>query len=513
MVIAVAAPVAAHATEWVDGDVFVGQSNGQYLVFANDGTLKETLNVGTGVLGGCAFNNANVLHIAAETNDEVVRFLSPHPHTRQSPDLTAAGNAPQSVAFARDGQFYVGSGNLTSSLRRFNGAGSLQIPIMNPASSASLIDLASDQRTLFYTTQGSTGNTATRAVHRFDVVANTNLPDLVDLGTPLGDLKLLPPGDGSGGLIVSQDDTIKRLNAAGQVIRTYDAPGQDSWYGIALDPDGRSFWAQNATPGNVFRFNIESGAIDRGPLPTAQRAFGLCVLGTRTAALDNAAPRITLASPAANATFTQGADVRASFTCTDDVNGTGVASCAGTVANGARIDTSTVGTQTFQVNARDNAGNTASRTVTYTVAEPPPPPAPPAAPATPPAPPAPPAARLVERIQVTLSSDFDRPGARSTRLTRLDVKEIPAGSTLRVSCDPPGSKACPAKTLTRRNVRGTVKLRSFRKAFRAGTVIQARVTKPNAVGAVKLLRIRASKRPTFDTRCLPPGASRFERCA
>jgi hypothetical protein len=505
-----AAPVAAHASEWQDGDVFVGQSTGQYLVFANDGVQKETLTVGGGITGSCAFNNSGLLHIASEGADEVARFLSPHPHVRQ-PDLGNTGDRPESVAFARDGSLLVGSDPSIAgpSLRKF--ASGATIPrVLDPEHAASLIDLSSDQRTLFYTSLGTTGTTA---IHRYDVAAEDDLPDLVNLGAPaLGDLKLLPPGDGSGGLIVAHDTTIKRLDAAGALVKTYDAPGADNWYGIALDPDGRSFWAQNSTPGNVFRFNIETGAVDRGPLPTAQRAFGICVQGTRTAALDNAPPQVSIASPLNNATFTQGADVRASFSCADDANGTGIASCAGPVPSGQRIDTGTVGPQTFEVVARDNAGNTARRAVSYTVtAPPPPPPAPPAAPAGPPTPPAP-TALPPERIQVTMSFGFDKPGRRSTRLNLLEVKSIPRGSTLRVTCDPPGRSACPARAVTRRDVRGTVKLRSFRKAFRAGTVVEARVTKPNAVGAVKLLRIRAGKRPTLATRCLPPGAARAQRC-
>jgi hypothetical protein len=513
LAVTAAAPTAAQASDWLDGDVFVGQSTGAFAIFANDGTLKDTITIGGGITGSCAFNNSGVLHFASEGGDEIARFRTPHPHVRET-DLINAGDRPQSVAFARDGSLFVGSDPSISgpSLRKFASGGSTTPRILDPEHSASLIDLASDQRTLFYTSQGSTGTTA---IHRYDVVAETDLPDLVDLGTPaLGDLKLLSPGDGSGGLIVAHDTTIKRLSSTGAVVKTYDAPGMDNWHGIALDPDGRSFWAQNSTPGNVFRFNIETGAVDRGPLPTAQRAFGICVQGTRTAALDNAPPRVSIASPLGSATFTQGEDVRASFSCADDANGTGIASCAGTVANGQRIATGTVGPQTFQVTARDNAGNTASRTVAYTVAAPPPPPPPPP-PAAPTAPPAPPAltAPPLERIQVTLSSDFDDPGRRTTKLTRLDVKDIPRGSTLRVTCDPPGARACPARALTRRDVRGTVKLRTFRKAFRAGTVIQARVTKPNAVGAVKLLTIRAGKRPAFATRCLPPGASRFQRCA
>ena len=136
-------------------------------------------------------------------------------------------------------------------------------------------------------------------MHRYDVAAGADLPDFADLGGTerIADVKLLPPGDGSGGAIVAQTTTIKRVNGSGDVVASYDRPGADTWFGIALDPDGQSFWAQTTAPGSVFRFNIASGAVDRGPLAAAGSAFGICVKGTRTAAIDNAAPSISISTP------------------------------------------------------------------------------------------------------------------------------------------------------------------------------------------------------------------------
>ena len=48
--------------------------------------------------------------------------------------------------------------------------------------------------------------------------------------------------------------------------------------------------------------------------------------------------------------------------------GQGLATCTGTVANGAAIDTSSMGTKSFVVTASDAVGNTSSTTVSYTVA-------------------------------------------------------------------------------------------------------------------------------------------------
>ena len=57
---------------------------------------------------------------------------------------------------------------------------------------------------------------------------------------------------------------------------------------------------------------------------------------------------------------------RDNFSCNDGT-GVGVASCVGTVANGAAINTSTLGAKTFTVTATDLEGKVGTKTVTYTV--------------------------------------------------------------------------------------------------------------------------------------------------
>ena len=80
---------------------------------------------------------------------------------------------------------------------------------------------------------------------------------------------------------------------------------------------------------------------------------------------DLTAPIISITAPTAT-TYLLNQPVTAAYTCTDD--GSGVASCVGTVPSGSPIDTASVGTKTFTVTATDNAGNSSTQTVTYTVA-------------------------------------------------------------------------------------------------------------------------------------------------
>jgi hypothetical protein len=82
---------------------------------------------------------------------------------------------------------------------------------------------------------------------------------------------------------------------------------------------------------------------------------------------DRGEPTISLASPADGAVYTLGQSVTAAYSCADQAGGSGVAVCEGTVPNGSKIDTSSFGAHSFEVHAVDGAGNSATRTVTYSV--------------------------------------------------------------------------------------------------------------------------------------------------
>jgi uncharacterized UPF0146 family protein len=86
-----------------------------------------------------------------------------------------------------------------------------------------------------------------------------------------------------------------------------------------------------------------------------------------TVAQDVMPPTITITSPTNGAVYTLGQPVAASYSCA--APGDQVIECAGPVANGANIDTGSLGTKTFTVNATNSHGNSSSQTVTYTVVQ------------------------------------------------------------------------------------------------------------------------------------------------
>jgi hypothetical protein len=80
--------------------------------------------------------------------------------------------------------------------------------------------------------------------------------------------------------------------------------------------------------------------------------------------VDEKAPSITINAPT-QSTYLLNQAVAANYSCAD--GGSGVATCAGTVASGSNINTASPGAKTFTVTATDNVGNGASKGVNYTV--------------------------------------------------------------------------------------------------------------------------------------------------
>src|SRR5262249_37283354 len=76
-------------------------------------------------------------------------------------------------------------------------------------------------------------------------------------------------------------------------------------------------------------------------------------------------PVATVTTPANGAVYTRDQSIPTQFSCADNDT---VASCTGPVANGAPLDTATLGDHTFAVTARDAAGHESTTTSRYTVA-------------------------------------------------------------------------------------------------------------------------------------------------
>jgi hypothetical protein len=276
----------AIAGGWAAGDVFIGVSSGQYRVYDNAGVFKETLDTGLGgvVTGGTFEEGQGLLYTTEFTLSRVLVFAGVHPHAIvQTIDTTAdGGNQAESVAIGPTGRVYVGH-QASPAILEYDANGSFLAAhaVSTDLAGPDELDLAADGHTMFYTSNG-------QRVMRYDVTTGTQLSDFAQLpgNQYAGPLRLLPPFDGSAGLIVSQNSDVKRLDAAGVVVQTYGAPGESGWFALDLDPNGTSFWAASMTTSNVYRFSVATGAVEVGPIhpgPGLGTIFGLIVIGGGTA--------------------------------------------------------------------------------------------------------------------------------------------------------------------------------------------------------------------------------------
>ncbi len=102
----------------------------------------------------------------------------------------------------------------------------------------------------------------------------------------------------------------------------------------------------------------------KNPGPNEDRYF--TYRATLAKVPDSTPPVVKLGSSINGATYLQDDVARAKFSCTDR-GGSGLKKCRGTTPFHDRLDTRSIGAHTVTVTAADSAGNTTSRTATYTV--------------------------------------------------------------------------------------------------------------------------------------------------
>jgi len=281
-----------NTVDWVVGDAFVGISNGSYQIWhsanptANSPTynLVQTINDGTanggitngGATAGCGFDLGYRFFGTNSTNTLVDRYANDNGVNNQSivQQIPHGPNSPatlsQSVAHDAGKNLYIGYAGGASA-----GFGTIEqwAKDTNPASSTfglyvfvqgfsvpvdntfgpGWIDLAKDGVTIFYTSHGRTIRTFNTATQTAAVYA--------DLGSTSGTLfaiRILPPGDGSAGVLVADQSNVKLVTAAG-VGQKFNFGGNNNLQALSLDPlIPTAFWVGDASTNNFIRFDPAS---------------------------------------------------------------------------------------------------------------------------------------------------------------------------------------------------------------------------------------------------------------
>ena len=294
---------------WNSGDLFVAVGDGQYKVYDNTGSYKQTISDGVvsegpgGFTTGCAFDNAGNLYTTNFSNTKVVKFDGSTGTHGVLQVIDAGATFPysssassESITFSSNGDFFVGHADGDKDIQRYNAAGVIQqkFNVTTDDRGSDWIDLAADQSTIYYTSEG-------RRILRYNITTG-QLTDFATLPSegeseeeeygPAFAMRLLranSPGENPG-LLVADSQDIKRLDGSGEVVQDYDVEGQDHWFALTLDPDDITFWAADSVTGMVYRFNITSGETVGDPIDTdlgegsTTGLFGLCIKGGRGAA-------------------------------------------------------------------------------------------------------------------------------------------------------------------------------------------------------------------------------------
>ena len=293
--------------EFEVGDIFLGTKAGGIQWYKPDGTFIKNLNSGVSgytpgsIMTGGAFGLDKNLYM---TNYDSLRIsFATHPNVAgiskynnfgqfiqgwrdgfdcAIPQVNGLCMVPESVTVDKENHIYVGGavyGSATfgqpnpsedkyDDVRKFDSKGNL-IDKYDVDTSSDQIELGSDQCTLFYTSESE----RMQQVKRYDVCKETQLSDFANLYgpgrnvSPLGfgvdrfagyALKILPNNE----ILVASAGEIVKLNSNGKNInKVYDAPGENRWFTLNLDPDGKSFWAASVDGLTVYKFDIETGKI------------------------------------------------------------------------------------------------------------------------------------------------------------------------------------------------------------------------------------------------------------
>ncbi len=281
-------PASAFAAVIANGTVMVGTGNGRVTEFSQSGTNLGQLDTTTGALEetGSAFDSSGNFFVTDFGANQVTKF---DPTGALIGAFGSGYNAdPESIVFDASGNVFIGQADGTHHVLEFNSSGAL-VNTFSPATEergTDWIELAADNCTLFYTSESNN-------VKRFNVCTNTQLADFNVAPLP-GDAAyahriLLPFQFGAGGMLVADTNAVIRLDPSGVQVQTYTLPSATFLFALNLDPDGTSFWTADLTSGQVYKLDIQTGAILQNWSATGAANFsdvaGLSVKGELTAPL------------------------------------------------------------------------------------------------------------------------------------------------------------------------------------------------------------------------------------
>jgi streptogramin lyase len=198
-------------------------------------------------------------------------------------------------------------------------------------------------------------------------------------GAVTNEWTLQPAGRQASGIAAGPDGAMWFVERAGQSVGRITMGGSVTKFGLAAGSNpagvvagsdgnlwitevGRNRIGRVAPDGTITEFPIATTASQ--PFAIADGPGGLWFtemaadkVGRLHVAVDDTPPVVTVSSPLDGTVVTVGAPLAADYACADEDGGSGLVSCDGDVADGAPLDTATLGSHVLSVEAQDAAGN------------------------------------------------------------------------------------------------------------------------------------------------------------
>ena len=290
-----AAFVPAFVGTYQPGEVFVSDAVGDVVIFQPDGTMIGTLTSGQPLTAGMAFDRLGNLYVSTfglptgvvkfDMNGNLVGPFGNFP----TADVDTA--FPESVLISQTGNVFVGaaSANYTCPTMlsgpvpafEFGPDGTLlnTFTVAGECRGTDWVELLADQKTLLYTSEGTTVQSFNTSTNKQNAPFATGLP-----GSSAFAFRQLPDGT----VLVADSTAAIRLRADGSVLATYTPnPAVNTLFALNLDPDGSSFWTADLQTGSIFRFDIASGTqLVTFASPTSE-ASGLAIFGEKITGNNN----------------------------------------------------------------------------------------------------------------------------------------------------------------------------------------------------------------------------------
>jgi uncharacterized repeat protein (TIGR01451 family) len=267
------------------GQIFASLGNGLVGVFNSTGVLLGTMNTGQPLDAGLTFDPTGNLFVTTfNTPNGVVKLDTTGKLV--GPFGSGYTGNPESIVFSHAGNAFVGAAQNPGSsplvpIFEFdangNAVASFQVAPENRGSD--WVDLLADQKTILYTSEGT-------SVKSFDISKNQQNPDFATNmpGAAAFALRQLPDGS----VLVADSSAALRLSSTGTVLQTYSPnPATQSLFALNLDPDGTSFWTADLSTGVIFRFDITSGKQLTNFTAPSNFVSGLAIFGEKAAGLNN----------------------------------------------------------------------------------------------------------------------------------------------------------------------------------------------------------------------------------